>query len=188
MNFCLVIGEAGIGKTTAVANALQNAVIRGVFKQPMAHIVYDAKNGRYGCQLGTPANSGTAFSGSDGLAYNIAPYVVPFITDSGFDSVICEGDRLANMKIINKLELEGWKVEVVHLYSPNAEFAISRRANRAEITKKTQNEKWAKSRRTKSWNLARNIDTCKWIAVTTSIPENELMKMSAFKQLIETGK
>lgn len=183
MHFCLVIGEPGIGKSTAVRRALNGASLMGHFKEPVLHSVYAAWAGVYGCHLGTPSSAPTAFPGSDGLAYNAAPRVVPFITGAEFVSVICEGDRLANLGFVERLKEGGWAVDVAHLYADDVDFAVSRRQARS-LGGVVQNEQWARARRTKSWNLARSVGGCIWIDATLGEPSDTLVQLPAFRNLL----
>jgi hypothetical protein len=180
MDFCLVFGEPGIGKSTAVAAALAQAEVLGEFRDPLPHIVYrDISQHRYACQLGRI--SGT-FPGTDGLSYNIVNKVVPFIASASFASVIAEGDRLSNLPFISSLP-DTWDVDVIHLYADDPQFAEDRRWARAGAIGKTQNASWVKGRRTKAWRLAESLPNCVWFDVRNDDVVEFLRNRPAFARV-----
>ena len=182
--FTLIIGEPGIGKSTALKNALSSVTPRGSLEKPVAHTLYKSKSG-FGAILGTPYRENQAFPGTDGLAFNVQPKIPGFLESAQISACIAEGDRLANAKFVDALKTHGWKVQVVHLFAWGKDVASRHRETRAAFNRAPmQDERWVAGRRTKSWNLAESISDCIWVDVEQRNPVEVLNTCDAFREIL----
>lgn len=143
-----LIGQPGAGKTTALGLALRGLAVYRMPK-PIAHVVYTPTYGSdhvLGVQLGTLRDD---FGGTDALALGVQPAAEKFVRGLRVDSLVAEGDRLANDKFFAALVEAGWELQVVWLDVPD-ELAAQRRAERGS----KQNAAWVKGRQTKVLRLA----------------------------------
>jgi ribose 1,5-bisphosphokinase PhnN len=138
-----IIGAPGAGKTTlmretmAPYQTIQHAA-------PFAHIEYDHPTERV-VQLGK--DRGT-FSGTDALSMSVQPNVMKWLQYCDYETIMAEGDRLANDKFFDACEstLDGL---VLVLVDTDPEVAAARRKMRGS----KQDPAWLKGRITKVEHL-----------------------------------
>jgi hypothetical protein len=147
-----VIGLAGVGKSTAVQQALLSIGYTNgtAHEQPLPHIVWQTANGKPITELGRRRET---FSGTDALALNIQPKATAWLESKPVDLVIAEGDRLANAKFFD-VATNVCDEFIVALIEAPVEIAMARAHRRAQaLGVKPQNEVWWKGRATKVANL-----------------------------------
>jgi hypothetical protein len=150
MRGAYIIGEPGVGKSTAVT-ALTAGVDTEWRRKPFAHAVYRDDDGRtVAAQIGGPPKAPDhGFPGTDRLSMSVQPRAVEWVGSAPAPMVFGEGDRLASAGFLHALSDycdEWW---LVYLSAP-AEVIEARRAERGS----QQNETWLQGRRTKTRNLA----------------------------------
>lgn len=131
-----IMGAPGSGKTTLMREvlapypAIQHA-------RPFAHIEYEHPKERV-VQVGK--DRGT-FSGTDALSLSVQPDVIKWLRYCDYDTIMAEGDRLANDKFFDACEatLDGL---VLVLVDTDPEVAATRRKMRGS----NQNPSWLKGR------------------------------------------
>jgi hypothetical protein len=151
-----VIGEPGVGKSTAinsmwkalgVTQQWEHQAGRGLFYverfDPHAELI--------GVELGRDRSE---FPGSDGLSMSVLPAACDWITGPGSELrlVVAEGDRLASPRMYAAARSTDRKVLVIWLNGPVA--AAVRRAARGTA----QNDRWVRGRQTKVRRVARSQD------------------------------
>jgi hypothetical protein len=140
-SFTLVIGEPGVGKTTAVNRILCGPATE--FDRPVPHLAYSTTAAQLGRRRGM-------FSGTDALSFGINPKAISWLSDGmlcPYRLVIAEGDRLANPAFIDAIR-QHWTLQVLVMTGP--EEAAERRATRGS----NQDQAWLKGRITKVRRLA----------------------------------
>lgn len=136
-----VIGIPGSGKTTAVNTVMEAAPVNGEERDPFAYTIYSG-----GVQLGANREG---HSGTDALPYSVLPTVLEFLGDTEYDTIIAEGDRLANNSFFKGVIYRGWKLDLILLDTPDDIARIrcfKRRTKQSEI--------WRMGRATKVRKLA----------------------------------
>lgn len=149
MTLLYVIGEPGIGKSTAVAGLLAPYAEWEVSK-PIAHRLFTDDRARLvAIALG---KSRAGFPGTDTLPMNVMPRACEWIgATSPHDLVIGEGDRLASPKFWTAAERAGHRVGLVAL-TASPEVASERRARRGSV----QQDAWLTGRMTRVRNTIRD--------------------------------
>jgi hypothetical protein len=152
MNLIYVIGYPGVGKSTAVAQALQTlGYLAGVqHEQPIPHIAWHNEKSSIINELGRRRDN---FSGTDALALNIQPKATAWLEQRPDGTFIAEGDRLANGKFFDVASRTCERFVIAHIDAPLeiAQTRAQRRAERLNIA--TQNDSWWRGRATKVTNL-----------------------------------
>lgn len=151
MRFVYVIGLPGSGKSSAVKRALlSKGYVKGTeFEKPVPHIEWSNDTDTV-TELGRRRE---AFSGTDALALNIQPKAIAWLETTDAETVIAEGDRLANPSFFTKADSVADDFIVVLIDVPT-EVARQRAKRRAEnLGRPEQNESWWKGRATKVGNL-----------------------------------
>lgn len=151
MKLIYVIGLPGSGKSSTVRRALlSKGYANGTeHEQPVPHIEWSNGTATV-TELGRRRES---FSGTDALALNIQPKATDWLRTTRAQTVIAEGDRLANPSFFaNAIDIaESFTVAWIDV---PAELARSRAKRRAEnLGRPEQNETWWKGRATKVSNL-----------------------------------
>ena len=153
MKLIYVIGLAGVGKSTAVQQALLSlGYLNGTaHEQPLPHIVWTQTNGKSITELGRRRES---FSGTDALALNIQPKATAWLESKPAELVIAEGDRLGNAKFFDVAVnvCDEFVVVLIDALAETAKARAYRRAQRLGVP--LQNDVWWKGRITKVSNLA----------------------------------
>jgi ABC-type dipeptide/oligopeptide/nickel transport system ATPase component len=145
-----IVGEPGVGKTTAVRRTL-----RGVpAVQRQIPYVYITAYGPGVVQLGWDREG--AFGGTDSLGMAAKPYVVQYLADEAPTMVLAEGDRLANMPFFQECVDLGYDITVLFMKCQPEELA-SRRERRNRRLGKSQNDRWLATRTSKVRNLEENL-------------------------------
>lgn len=147
-----VVGPPAIGKSTAVAKAMESWPHVDV-PRPIAHRVYvDHAAIPPTCvavQLGGPHDM---FPGTDRLSMSVLPKALDFLAPlEGL--VLAEGDRLAVWRFLDGARNLGYDVTLVALTAP-ADVILGRSAARGSA----QNESWWLGRVTKVRNLVNRWD------------------------------
>ena len=135
-----MVGYPGSGKTTVMGKVVEKWNF-SVEEYPFKHTVYDNDV----IQLGYPRE---IYGGTDGLSFNVQPKVAEWLVACDSPMVLAEGDRLANNKFFETVQLAGWELQVIHLKVP--ELLAYRRA--WERGSKFDS-KWMRGRVTKVDNL-----------------------------------
>ena len=135
-----VIGQPGVGKTTAVNAALGQP--ESEHPKPFYHLFY--ADGAV-CQLGRLRDD---FSGTDALSMSVQPIVEEWLRTHQVPTIVAEGDRLANGKFFASAQMAGYKLELVYL-SASYPVLESRRRERGS----SQNPAWLAGRRSKVQRL-----------------------------------
>jgi hypothetical protein len=141
-----VIGEPGVGKSTAVNGALAGLDFARM-DLPFQHhwLTAGASTRLLGAYLGRRDG---LFQGTDGLSLSVQPRVLDWLRQYPTGWVIAEGDRLANTSFFRAVEDIGWTLHVVALVASDCTLDV-RRAERGTH----QNPTWLAGRRTKVRNL-----------------------------------
>lgn len=144
-----VIGAPGVGKSTAVSAAIR-LLGWGSPRQeakPFMHQVYAWDDaivlGRQG---------GTEFTGTDTLSLGVNPKAVAFVAARPAETIVGEGDRLANRRFLEEAARH-YAVSLVTIEAPpvTAYRRMLERADRLGV--KPQTESWWNGRCTKIRNL-----------------------------------
>lgn len=138
-----LIGEPGAGKTTLLRAALPEVASWPVDRHPFAH----SSGTVQGVQLTYLGDPAGIFAGTDRLSMSVAPTAVEWLRRHDGDVVVGEGDRLATLPFFAAAK----ECRIVHVVSSDAR---RRRAERAVVVSKAQNERWIAGRVTKHRNLA----------------------------------
>jgi len=139
-----VIGMPGVGKSTAVATAMDllGWQVTEERATPFAHTVYDSG----AIQLG---RNRAHFSGTDALSMSVSPLAVEFMRTLPAPLVLGEGDRLGTAKFLLAVAvMPDVILEVVHLEAP-PQVAWQRASDRGSA----QSWSWWRGRATKVRNL-----------------------------------
>ncbi len=143
-----LIGQPGSGKTTLLQAALAGLDCF-LAPRPFAHIVY-----AHGVQIGAMRDT---FGGTDALPLNVQPVVTDWLKTCPYDTILAEGDRLANARFFEAVRAMGWVLTVAYLWTPD-DMAAWRRQQRGSA----QNPAWVKGRITKVRRLAYTYATADW--------------------------
>lgn len=143
-----VIGEPGIGKSTAV-RALTSRYDAVQQDEPVPHINYADETGVHAFQQIGRDREG--FAGTDALSMSIISKAEDFLFRDATDRVLLEGSRLANTRFLSAAEQAGYLVTLLHLDGPG--IASARRALRGS----KQDPTWVRGRRTAAENLMRAL-------------------------------
>jgi chloramphenicol 3-O-phosphotransferase len=154
-----LIGEPGSGKTTLMRE-LMAPYEPTLHAKPFMHISYEHPTERV-VQIGR--DRGT-FSGTDALSMGVQPLALAWLPWCDYDTILAEGDRLANDAFFKASEAAGGLI-LVHIDTP-AVVCAARRAERGN-----QNESWVQGRITKTQKLL-----AKWAHITTHSGEAELLR------------
>jgi hypothetical protein len=150
MTVVYVVGVPGAGKSTAVAAAI-NRLGWGVPEprsKPFAHGWYPDPNA---VVLG---RQGAAFPGTDTLSLGVNPQAIEFVETSDVDTIVGEGDRLANNRFfVAAARSRGIIVVALAIPSAAAYHRMLDRADRLGVD--PQKESWWNGRATKVGNLRR---------------------------------
>jgi hypothetical protein len=155
MRTVYVIGYPGVGKSSAVANALELLDLGNpsLVTHPLAHLRYSSHQGLSVWEMGKRRE---AFSGTDALGMSVQPLAVRWVgalTDPGAESpnvLIGEGDRLATRGFLDACP----NLTVVHLSAP-LPVAQQRASERAiRLGRSPQDPSWLRGRATKVDRLA----------------------------------
>lgn len=172
MRTIYVIGYPGVGKSSAVANALQllNLGNPSLVTHPVAHLRYPSHEGLNLWEMGKRRE---AFSGTDALGMSVQPVAVRWVgalTDPGADSpdvLIGEGDRLATKGFLDACP----NLTVVHLSAPSsvAQQRASERATR--LGRSPQDPSWLRGRATKVDRLA---SAYRCVTINAELPPHDV--------------
>jgi hypothetical protein len=145
----MVIGEPGVGKSTAVAAALAPYTAHLCTVEGVAHMHYRDEDYRFRlAQLGKERED---FSGTDALPMNVIDAAEEYLRFPCVDRLLVEGARLANRRFIDTAIWEGWTVKVLLLEGEGV--AAQRRLQRGT----QQDPAFVKGRRTAAANLAKSV-------------------------------
>ena len=154
-----VIGEPGVGKTTAIRELMKidGAEIKREIEKPKWTIIGDvALAGHY---------RGQTFDGGDTVPYTGASAALEYWREHILPTnklTIFDGDRFSTQPSLDFLRACGVRVAGVLLVAPS-EMTIARRAQRGS----NQNATWLKGRITKANNFASKINA---ITLATNVP------------------
>lgn len=147
-----LIGEPGAGKTTLMRELVApwEPIVHA---KPFAHIEYLTQyaNGERVVQIGK--DRGT-FSGTDALSMGVQRNAVSWLYVCEYDTILAEGDRLANDGFFAAAQAVGGLV-LVHVATPSSICEARRKA------RGPQNEAWVRGRITKVEKLL-----AKWAHIT----------------------
>lgn len=143
-----VIGEPGIGKSTAV-RALTSRYDAVPQETPVPHINYADRDGVHAFQQVGRDREG--FGGTDALSMSIIDQAEQFLLREAGPRVLLEGSRLANTRFLSTAEQAGYLVTLLHLDGPG--IAAARRTLRGS----KQDPTWVRGRRTAAENLMRAL-------------------------------
>ena len=144
-----VIGEPGVGKTTAItafwlALGIEDSL---TIEVPLPHQVRLGPGGTVlGVELGRDRKD---FAGTDALSMSVLPTACEWLATADAELVVAEGDRLAQQRFYSTAREAGRRVLVVRLVAP-AHVVESRRQQRPGA----QHPTWVAGRRTRSARLA----------------------------------
>lgn len=144
----LVVGEPGIGKSTAV-RAMTSHFHPEPVLVPIAHINYRDEHGTLVLQQLGREREG--FSGTDALAMDVIEKAERWLTMTGADKIVAEGTRLANVRFLTSAVEAGWTPRVVLLENPG--LAAARRVQRGSA----QDATWVRGRQTAARNLLKAL-------------------------------
>lgn len=149
-----IIGEPGSGKSTLVA-----AMTRGL--SPVERAVPYVAWLEYSPKVAQLGRVREDFSGTDALSMAAQNHVIDWLAgESDFPIpryIVAEGDRLANAKFFRAVEEQGHKLKVIALVPPD-DVLERRRHKRNKQLGRAQNERWLKTRKTKTLNLLPEAD------------------------------
>lgn len=91
---------------------------------------------------------GETFSGTDRLSMAVQPKFLEFLRQSRDEVVLFEGDRLTSTKVFKEAQMQGWEVQILHLY-----VSTDERKRRYEERGSNQDEKFIQGRVTKVNNV-----------------------------------
>lgn len=146
-----LIGEPGVGKTTAMGALTAPMKNLGVLDMPPpARTVYGNQAGEVvAVELGRRRRNG--FSGTDALAMNIIAVAERYLTSGRAAAetslLLAEGARLANARFLSTAVAAGWEVHLALM--ADTALAARRRSDR----RSTQNEAWVRGRATAAARL-----------------------------------
>jgi hypothetical protein len=170
-----VLGEPGVGKTTAVRALLGGVGTVALHANPKWTIAAPAM-----CAAGH--YSGEAFDGGDTVPYNGAKAALEFWREKLRPIVpltIFDGDRFSVDSTLKFLsECPGVVVRGVYL-DDAADAIARRRLKRARETGKSQNEAWVKGRGTKAMRFAAKISAHK-LAANRRNPTEVMAELGAY--------
>ena len=167
-----LIGGPCTGKSTAINEALGGYVES--FDQPIKHLRYAG-----GYQIGGGRDS---FPGTDCLQMNAQPIVMDWLRGLPAGTfVTAEGDRLANHKFFDFVEIElGWDLEILYFAVEPSELRRRRDQRNRNLLAK-QDPTWVRGRDTKHERLWRTrfapfIDNTKPGSATAMLAEHPVIK------------
>jgi len=146
-----LIGEPGIGKTTAMGALTAPLVNLGLLdRPPPVRTVYGNRAGEVvAVELGRRRRNG--FGGTDALAMNIIDVAERYLTSGRAAAetplLLAEGARLANRRFLSTAMAAGWEVHLALM--ADTQLAARRRSAR----RSTQNEAWVRGRATAAAGL-----------------------------------
>lgn len=150
MRLLYLIGEPGIGKTTAMAAFTKRWSVLGELSDPGRVLLADGRGAIEAVELGRRRPGG--FSGTDALAMNAITgaeqYLLTGQAHAETPLLLAEGARLANRRFLSAAVATGWKTHLVYLHGPD--LAAQRRAQRGT----GQNEAWVRGAATRARRLA----------------------------------
>ena len=145
-----VVGVPGVGKTTLLRRVLPDPIEERI--DPFPHLVYAG-----GAQLGSAREE---FGGTDALAMSVQPQVEEWLREEcPFDTIVAEGDRLANLKFFRAVAGMGWGVHLVELSAMSHVILARRKARGSQ-----QDQSWLRGRVSKvrrliaGWSLFADRD------------------------------
>lgn len=154
-----ILGQPGVGKTSALNEAVKDATYHDQQTEPVPHVVHIWDRRPDACpmifEIGKRRDGG--FGGTDALGYTIGPKVVQWLEQARPSPVIAEGDRLANWAFFWGVQNLGYELTIAYLHVPDA-VAQERRDQRGSM----QDPRWIRGRITKTKNL---IERCADIVV-----------------------
>jgi hypothetical protein len=147
-----VVGEPGVGKSTAMAAATagylrtavpagRHSVARDILIHPRTYFIVGAELGR----------RRAGFPGTDTLPMNVCPAACRYVAGRALDEtplLLGEGARLGNRRFLTAAVDGGWKVHLVHI------FGAAAAAARREARGSQQNSAWVKGSATAAARLA----------------------------------
>jgi hypothetical protein len=145
--FTYLIGEPGVGKST-----LMDSILYGhrayPMKDPVPHIVYD--DGSV-AQIGAQR---AKFSGTDALSMSIQPAVTEWLMQRPYQTLLAEGDRLANDKFFRAVKAAGYELRLICLTATPGRLSVRRASRMVELgLQNAQSPAWLAGRATKIRNL-----------------------------------
>lgn len=150
MHALYLLGEPGVGKSTALAHIIAKLLPEGHDRTaPFAHTLYNLGDAGFACYLGKHDG---IFPGTDRLSMSVIAPLEPWLKHLTPAFVLAEGDRLANDRYFKHLRAIGYTLSIAHL---RAEEAPARRLQRSS---KAQNPVWVAGRKSKHLKLAERWD------------------------------
>lgn len=148
MKVIAIAGMPASGKSTLMREIIKNLWITEEADIHGLKCLVD-KEDKY-CVLGVYPENET-FGGTDRYPMNIQPTATKAITSMNFECLFFEGDRLFNMKFLEKIVELGYDLRVFWLVTSHDEL------DRRHYERDQQNETWLLGRATKLKNI-RNYD------------------------------
>jgi P-loop Nucleotide Kinase3 len=184
-----VIGEPGVGKTTAMRSAttgLARTIIPARFGGVTREVLVNPNSlGVVGVELGFRRDGG--FSGTDSLAMNAVVGACAYLTSGRAEQeshlILGEGARLGNNRFLSAAVHAGWAVRLVHILG--AEVAAARRQARGS----KQNESWVKGSATRAARLSSQPPAHVQVHYvdTTSDPAGLIAELAGLREGVAAG-
>jgi dephospho-CoA kinase len=166
-------GEPCSGKTTLVKRFIKESGLQFKKKRvnKLLDLLHDEENGVY--ILGLYEDSIGTFQGTDKLSMAVQPDAVDFFNSIDSGTVIFEGDRLFNNKMLDYLSDKFGERFKVLVLSASDEVLEERHTSRND----NQDDKFKTSRKTKVNNIITNLNLMDHINVlkNNTEPEREIV-------------
>lgn len=151
MDLIYLIGEPGVGKSTAV-ELLLSGRRRIQHATPLAHDMVPDLN------MAVLGKRQAPFGGTDTLPMNVARTAEAWISSRPARTVLGEGDRLAYRGWFEAARAAGYNLRLLLLDAPPGTAELRRGIRAAEHGLKMQNPTWVAGRGTKARRLAGELN------------------------------